>query len=150
MEDIRFVNIEKGNSVVFILNSRGEPPRLMHGVVFRSDPKSIVIQDKEGKYYWRHKSKRAFDDGRMLSVAVINAAPGGKGEILDCAGHPVTIGDDVAFMEAPSQGFSTSIVVGEVLRVDSNGVTIRVESDTVRKYMRKPEETAVIGKLTTG
>ena len=150
MVDIRFVKIEEGKSVVFILNNRGEKPRLLHGTVFRADPKSFVVQDDSGKYHWLHKSKRAFEDGRMIRVAVIQASFDSGGEIPDCAGHPISIGDDVAFMEVPSQSFSTSLVVGKVIGVDPGGVAIRVESDTVRKYMRKPEEIAVIGRLIIG
>ena len=146
MRDIRFIQIEQNQRVVFILNKRGEKSRLLHGFVFRSDPKSIVIQDDSGKFHWLKRSKRAFDDGRMIGLAVILPSQTSDGEILDCIGQPIVVGDEVAFMEVPSQGFSTSLVVGEVLCIAADGVTIRVESSVIRKYMRRPEEIAVVGK----
>ena len=147
MVDIRFVEIEKQKRVVFILNRRGEKPLLVHGHVVRVDPKSVVVQDSSGDYHWLRHSKRAYDDGRMINVAVILARSKAKGELLDCTGHPITVGDEVAFMEAPSQGFSTSLVLGEVLRTNSEEVTLKVYSPTITKYMRKPDEVAVIGHL---
>ena len=147
MVDIRFVEIEQQNRVVFILNKRGEKPLLVHGHVVRVDPKSIVVQDDTGDYHWLRQSKRAHDDGRMISVAVITARPDTRGEVLDCTGYPITTGDNVVFMESPSQGFSTSLITGEAIRVSSEEVTLKVYSSTVRKYMRKPDEVAVIGQL---
>ena len=84
-----------------------------------------------------------------VSNFVIHPQSSNAGNLLDCAGQPIAEGCKVAFMEYPSQGFSGSLVVGEVLRIGEDGLTIRVESSAVHKHLRKPGEVVVIEQSQT-
>ena len=142
MKDTRSENILKYDDVVFIRNKRGAAPRLIFGVVEEVAPLSILIQDESGELYRVRYTDRSIQNGRMLNVVIIPERADADGDVIDCSGHAINKGDEVAFMEAPSQGFSTSLVIGEVLSVHADGVTIQAADG--RKYMRKPSEIVVV------
>ena len=54
------------------------------------------------------------------------------------------MGDKVAFMEVPSQGFTTSLLIGTVLKVSAQEVTIKVKTTVEQKYMRRLEQVVVV------
>lgn len=146
MVDLLFNEINEGDSIVFIKNKRGEKPRLLFGTVDLVFPKSLIVQKKNGDFYRLRYSQRSLVDGQMINVTVIQQHKESTGNTLDCTGYPVFIGDEVVFMEVPSQGFSTSLVVGNVMSIADEGITITVKSSVYDKYMRKPDEIAVISR----
>lgn len=145
MVDRCFRDITEGASIAIIFNKRGNTPRLMHGFVAAVTPGTVHVKDNEGGSHILRHTKRSNIDGRLLTAVVLPPPlPESFNDMKDCAGHPVNVGDTVAFMEAPSQGFSTSLLIGEVQRVEENGITIVVRSSVTKKYMRIPGEVAVI------
>ena len=88
-------------------------------------------------------SSRSFPDDKMINVFVTHKPLTGVGECCDFLGQPIHIHDSVLFMEAPSQGYSTSFVLGEVVRLSNQEVTIAVRTSTVKKYMRKQDNVVV-------
>ena len=136
--------IQRDDDIVFIKNKRGEKPRLVFGIVYSVGNQSIEIEDDDGTSHEVKLSQRSLDAGKMLNAVTIPMREDRKGDTLDCTGHPIFIGDKVAFMEAPSQGFSTSLIIGKVASDRDGEITIQVEGTAYRKYMRKSEEIAVI------
>ena len=147
MEDINCEDILENDNVVFIKNKRGEEPRLVYGHVKEANPDNILVEDNCGKVHQLHYSERTKKDGRLLGTLVVLPQPEATGDVLDFTGHPINPGDKVAFMEVPSQGFSTSFVIGNALRVSLDEIIILVENLASQKYMRKPNETIVIEHL---
>ena len=144
MEDIRQEDIFEDDNIAFIKNKRGEAPRLVFGQVKAVGYHSIEVQDASGEIYEVRFSQRSLNANRLLNAVVILPRDSVTGDVLDITGHPILPADKVAFMEAPSQGFSTALVVGRALHVTPDGVTILVDSATSQKYKRKPDEIVVI------
>ncbi len=144
MLDFRLTEIHEGNTVVYIHNERTGQPRFIKAIVEMEVSKSIVVKlaDGETKNLWL--SHRSSVDGKMNNLVVIPSRPDIKGDLLDFTGYPICVADKVAFMEAPSQGFSTSLVEGNVLNISEDGITILVKAKTEHKYFRKPNEIVVI------
>ena len=148
MVDIRFIDLVEGTNIVFILNNRGEKPRLLHGVVKGSTSNSLLVEDDIGELHNLSHSARSHRDGRFLRAAVIPQVSNCTEGVVDCIGHTIAVGDYVAFMEVPSQGFCSSLLVGDVIRIEDDGLTIKVYSSTTRKYFRKPDEVAVVEQIS--
>lgn len=144
MNDFRDFRISRDDDIVFIKNKRGEDPRLVFGIVIKTDNQSIEVIDDDNITHEVRHSQRSLDAGRMLNVITIPARAYREGNTLDCSGYPVRIGDKVAFMETPSQGFCSSLIVGTVVRVGDGEITIQVAEKANIKYMRKSREVAVI------
>lgn len=144
MNDFRDCRISRDDDIVFIKNKRGEDPRLVFGIVIKADNQSIEVIDDDGITHEVRLSQRSFAAEKMLNVITIPARAYREGNTLDCSGYPVRIGDRVVFMETPSQGFCTSLILGNVVRVKDDGITIQASEAGNRKYMRKPKEVAVI------
>ena len=81
---------------------------------------------------------------------MLGKRPKVTGSIFDCTEYPIHNGDLVAFIEASSQDFSTSLVIGEVIDLLSEGVKILVSSSVEQKYMRPPQEIVVIHTSSVG
>lgn len=143
MYDIRFQPIHEHDQVVFIRNERGKEPRLLSGTVDAVKMRSIIVQSKNGIYQLTYH-KRSFNEDHLINTVVILPRTEVTGDILDCTEHPICSGDVVAFIETPSQGFSTSLVVGEVINLSPHEIKILVSSDVKQKYMRKPKDVVVI------
>ena len=143
MVDIRYKEIRKDDRIAFILNERGSRPRLVPCYVLEENSSIIVVQDDNVEIHRLRQSQRSFEDGRLLSSVVLGDRSDTMGSTTDCTGYPVNVGDIVAFMEAPSQGFSTSLRVGEVLRLEAAEVTIK-DVLSGQKYKRKTAEVAVV------
>ena len=144
MQDIRFEDIFEDDNILFIKNKRGEESRLVYGHVKVVNPISILVEDDCGELHRLRYSERSKKDGRLLGAVVVLPRTEATGDVLDFTGHPINPGDNVAFMEAPSQGFSTSFVIGSALRVSPAEIIILVVKHATQKYMRKPNETVVI------
>ena len=144
MFDVQSCLIEKDDDIVFIKNKRGEPSRLVFGVVVDVGLLGIEVIGDDGIKYNVRMSQRSQEADKMLNAVVLLPRAEVSGDVLDCSGHPALVGDKVAFMETPSQGFSTSLVVGYVLRLCKDEVTILVERNATQKYIRKPNEIVVV------
>lgn len=144
MNDIEFVEIKVEDNLIFILNKRGERPRLVHGIVREIGLASVLAEDDSGIFHQLHHSKRSAQDGRLLNTVVVHPKTNNTGEVKDCIGNSIAVGNHVAFMEVPSQSFSTALLTGTVQKVTSEGISIVVKSSAFRKYMRCPSEIVVI------
>lgn len=147
MFDIRFKSIHEKDKIVFIRNERGEKPRLLCGIVEAVNSHSIIAQS-DGRFFQLTHHKRSFNEDHLINTVVLGKRPEEQGDALDCTEYPIRVGDLVAFIEAPSQDFSTSLVIGEVIDLSSDGVKILVSSAIEQKYMRKPNEIVVIHTLS--
>lgn len=144
MNDFRGLCILRDDDVAFIKNNRGDDPRLVFGIVVAVGDKSIDVQDEGGVLHNVRSTQRSMLADKMLNVTTIPSRPDVYGSVLDCSGHPILYGDLVAFMETPSQGFSTSLVLGEAVKVEYDGVVVAAKSRTGQKYMRRPQDIVVI------
>ena len=143
MVDIRFRPIHEQDDIVFIRNERGEKPHLMCGAVDAVNLHSVVVQC-ENKFFHLTHHKRSFNGDHLINAIVLDSRPIVTGGLYDCTEYPIHSGDLVAFIEAPSQSFSTSLLIGEVIGLVEDGVKILVSSSIEQKYMRKPHEIVVI------
>ena len=146
MKDIRYQDFSLNDCVVFIENNRDQDPKLMYGRVKQITPQSILIQDDSDTLHRLRLSDRPTKADQILHAVIISPLSDTIGNDLDFLGHSIAIGDTIAFMEVPSQGFSTSFIIGEVFRIDSDGIMILVRSSVYQKYMRKPHEIVVLEK----
>lgn len=144
MLDVQSNIICEGDLVAYIQNTRGEKPRLMYAIVSAVNKKSIHVRLVNGETVRLSYSHRSFADSRLNNVVAIKSRQIREGEFLDCTEYPIFDGDRVAFMEVPSQGFSTSLVIGEVIKVVADEVTITVKSKVDQKYLRKPDQVVVV------
>ena len=144
MQDVLLGLIQRDDDVAFIKNKRGEKARLVFGFVVSVTDRSISVKDDEGTTHEVKLSHRSYEAEKMLNVITIPARAYREGNTYDCSGYPVRIGDNVAFMETPSQGFSTSLIIGNVVSIRDGEITIQVEGAALRKYMRRPKEIVVI------
>ena len=143
MVDIRFKPIHEQDDIVFIRNERGENPRLLSGTVEAVNLHSVIVQSDNRIFQLTHH-RRSFNEEHLINAVVLGKRPEVTGSIFDCTEYPIHNGDLVAFIEAPSQNFSTSLVIGEVVDLLSEGVKILVSSSVEQKYMRPPQEIVVI------
>ena len=97
----------------------------------------------DGEDYRVVFSSRSLPDDKMINVFVTHTPHKGVGDYCDFLGQSIHLHDSVLFMEAPSQGYSTSFVSGKVLKLSNQEVTIAVSASTVQKYMRKPDKVVV-------
>lgn len=150
MRDIRFEEILDGDNIVFIQNERGSDPKLVYGRVEEVTDKSVLVKKENGEVQKLHRNQHIAkgdgNDGQITRAVVILTRADTHGDVQDFTGHPINTGDEVAFMEAPSQGFSTSLLVGEVKQITRERITIVVMQRVAQKYMRSPKEIVVIGK----
>ena len=144
MQDVLLGLIQRDDDVAFIKNKRGEKPRLVFGYVVSVKDLSITVKDDDSTTHEVRLLQRSFETKRMLNVITIPARADREGNILDCSGYPIQIGDKVAFMECPSQGFCTSLSVGNAVHVKDSGITIQVAEAANRKFMREPKNVVVI------
>lgn len=144
MRDLRSSLIMRDDDVAFIKNNRGDDPRLVFGIVVAVGDNSIDVEDEEGVLHNVRFTQRSMLADKMLNVVTIPARPDVYGSVLDCSGHPILYGDLVAFMETPSQGFSTGLLIGEAVKVEADGVTIAAKTRTAQRYMRPPRDVIVI------
>lgn len=149
MLDIQSQKICENDLVVYIQNKRGDKPRLEYAIVETENAKSIIVRFVNGEKNRLTYSHRSFADGRMNNLVVITHRPVAPyyAVAFDCTDYPVFEGDKVAFMEVPSQGFSTSLVIGKVSKLSADSITIVVNSKAEQKYMRKPDQVVVVEPL---
>ena len=146
MVDIQSQKICENDLVVYIQNNRGEKPRMVDAIVESENERSIIVRLVNGETNRLTYSHRSFADGRLNNLVVIKPRPVAPyyASAFDCTDYPVFEGDKVAFMEVPSQGFSTSLVIGKVSKLSADSITIVVKAKTEQKYMRKPDQVVVV------
>ena len=144
MVDVQNIEIHERDVVMFIRNQRGKKPQIMYGIVDAVKPKSVIVQRILGGFSSFRLSH--YGDEHFTNILVLPRRPEVDGKILDFTDYPVAINDKVAFVVVPSQGFSTSFIIGEIIRLNSDEVTILVHSKAEQKYIRKPKEVVVIGQ----
>ena len=132
------------DSIVFIVNERGKAPQLMAGSVKEIHNKSINAWGIDGENYRVLSSARPGEDGIMRNTIKLTSLPLRKEGITDYTGVPIQLGDKAAFMEAPSQSYCTSFVLGTIIKATEQEVILRSDFPTATKYMRKPKQILVV------
>ncbi len=136
--------VREHDSIVFIVNKRGEKPRMMLGTIRRINVKSIEADAVDGERYRIVFSSRSYKDEKLVNTVVLGAPPSRESAVIDYTGIPIILGDRAIFMERPSQGFCTSFQLGRVIRMSEQEVILAAEKPVEQKYFRTPQEIVVV------